>query len=57
MFLSCQVIIRELSSLLKLCYSIHNSIRICERGVVAADVVAADVVPKYFSFQEELSEV
>jgi len=32
----CQIIIRELSSLLKLCYSIHNSIRICKRGVVAA---------------------
>ena len=31
-----QIIIRELCSLLKLHYSIHNSIRICKRGVVAA---------------------
>ena len=36
MFRSCQIIIRELSSLLKLCYSIHNSIGVCKRGVVAA---------------------
>jgi len=36
MFRSCQIIIRELSSLLKLYYSIHNSIGICKRGVVAA---------------------
>jgi len=36
MFRSCQIIIRELCSLLKLHYSIHNSIRICKRGVVAA---------------------
>jgi len=36
MFRSCQIIIRELCSLLKLYYSIHNSIRICKRGVVAA---------------------
>ena len=36
MFPSCQIIIRELCSLLKLCYSIHNSIPICKRGVVAA---------------------
>ena len=35
MFRSCQIIIRELCSLLKLCYSIHNSIGICKRGVVA----------------------
>ena len=34
MFWSCQIIIRELCSLLKLYYSIHNSIRICKRGVV-----------------------
>jgi len=33
---SCQIIIRELCSLLKLYYSIHNSILICKRGVVAA---------------------
>jgi len=36
MFRSCQIIIRELCSLLKLYYSIHNSIRICKRGVVVA---------------------
>ena len=36
MFRSFQIIIRELSSLLSLYYSIHNSIRICKRGVVAA---------------------
>ena len=36
MFRSCQIIIRGFSSLLKLCYSIHNSIGICKRGVVAA---------------------
>jgi len=32
----CQIIIRELCSLLKFYYSVHNSIRICKRGVVAA---------------------
>jgi len=36
MFRSCKIIIRELCSLLKLYYNIHNSIRICKRGVVAA---------------------
>ena len=36
MFRSCQIIIMEFCSLLKLCYTIHNSIRICNRGVVAA---------------------
>jgi len=36
MFRSCQIINRELCTLLKLYYSIHNSIRICKRGVVAA---------------------
>jgi len=36
MFRSCQIIIRELSSLLNLYYGIHNSILICKRGVVAA---------------------
>ena len=36
MFRSCQIIITELCSLLKLYYSVHNSIRICKRGVVAA---------------------
>jgi len=34
MFRSCQIIIRELSSLLKLYYSIHNSIGIYKRGVL-----------------------
>ena len=36
MFRSCQIIIRELCSLLNLDYSIHNSIRIYKRGIVAA---------------------
>jgi len=36
MFRSCQIIIRELCSLLKLYYGIHNSILICKRGAVAA---------------------
>jgi len=36
MFRFCQIIIRELYSLLKLYYTIHNSIRIYKRGVVAA---------------------
>jgi len=36
MFRSCQIIIRELCSLLKLYYGIYNSIRICKRCVVAA---------------------
>ena len=34
---SCQIIIRELCcSLLKLYYNIHNLIRFCKQGVVAA---------------------
>ena len=36
MFRSCQILIRELCSFLKLYYGIHNSILICKRGVVAA---------------------
>jgi len=36
MFRSCQIIIRELFSLIKLYYVIHNSIRICKQDVVAA---------------------
>ena len=44
MFQSCQIIIRELSSLLKLYYSIHNSIGISKRGVVAAYHVAQECV-------------
>ena len=44
MFRSCQIIIRKLCSLLKLYYSIHNSIRICKRGVVAAYLVVWECV-------------
>ena len=48
MFRSCQIIIRELCFLLKLYYSIHNSIRICKLGVVAAyHVVWECVVEQY----------
>jgi len=36
MFRSCQIIIRELCSLLKFYYSIRNSILVCKRGVLAA---------------------
>ena len=36
MFRSCQIITSELCPLLKLYFSIHNSIRICKRGFVAA---------------------
>ena len=37
MFRSCQIITRELCcSLLKLYYNIHNLIRFCKQGVVAA---------------------
>ena len=35
MFRTCQIIIRELYSLLKLYYIIHNSILICKRDDVA----------------------
>ena len=35
-------------SLLKLCYSIRNSIRICKRGVVAAYHVVQECVLKWF---------
>ena len=46
----CQIIIRELCFLLKLCYSIHNSFRICKRGVVAAyHVVWECVVEQWLS--------
>jgi len=44
MFRSCQIVIRELSSLLKLYYNIHNSIGICKRGVVAAYHVVYECV-------------
>ena len=46
MFRSCQIIIRELCSLLKLYYGIHNSILICKRGVVTAYHVAWECVVK-----------
>ena len=48
MFRSCQIIIREFRcSLLKLSYSIHNLIRFCKQGVVAAcHVVLERVVEK-----------
>jgi len=39
MFRSCQIIIGELYSLLKLYYGIHNSILICKWGVAAYHVV------------------
>ena len=44
MFRSCQIIIRELCSLLKSYCSIHNSIRIFKRGVVAAYLVVWECV-------------
>ena len=47
MFRSCQIIIRELCSLLKLYYSIHNSIPIFKRGVVAAYHVWECVVEQW----------
>ena len=45
MFRSCQIIIRELGcSLLNLYYNIHNLIRFCKRGVVAANHVVWESV-------------
>jgi len=56
MFRSCQIIIRELCSLLKLYYGIHNSIRICKRGVVAAyHVVWECVVEQWLGVRRMLS--
>ena len=61
MFRFCQIIIRELCSLLKLYYSIHNSIRICKRGVVAAYhvvwecVVEHDMLPQHLVCKYELN--
>ena len=50
MFRSCQIIIRELFSLLNLYYNIHNSIRIFKRGVVASyHVVWECVVEQWLS--------
>jgi len=56
MFRSCQIIIRELCSLFKLCYSIHSSIGICKRGVVAAyHVVWECVVEQWLGVLHMLS--
>ena len=56
MFRSCQIIIRELCSLLKLYYGIHKSIRICKRGVVAAyHVVWECVVEQWLGVRRMLS--
>jgi len=56
MFRSCQIIIRELCSLLKLYYSVHNSIRISKQGVVAAyHVVWECVVEKWLGVRRMLS--
>jgi len=56
MFRSCQIIIRELCSLLKLYYSIHNSVLICKRGVVAAyHVVCECVVEQWLVVRRMLS--
>jgi len=56
MFRSCQIIIRELCSLLKLYYSIHNSIRTCKRGVVAAyHIVWECVVEQWLGVRRMLS--
>jgi len=56
MFRSCQIIIRELRFLLKLYYSIHNSIRIFKRGVVAAYHVAWKcVVEQWLGVRRTLS--
>ena len=46
MFRSCQIIISELCSLLKLYYGTHNSIRIYRRGVVD-DMLPQHLVCKY----------
>jgi len=59
MFRSCQIIIRELCSLLKLYYSI-NSICNCKRGVVAAyhvvwECVVAVAVVKCASYDAHLA--
>ena len=44
MFRSCQIIIRELCSLLNLYYGIQNSVLVCKRGVVAANHVVWECV-------------
>jgi len=56
MFRSCQIIIRELCSLLNLYYSIHNSIRICKRVVVAAyHVLCCGAVARCASYDAHLA--
>ena len=56
MFRSRQFVIRELSSSLKLYYSIHNSIGICKRGFVAAyHVVWECVVEQWLGVRLMLS--
>jgi len=56
MFRSCQIIIRVHCSLLKLYYSIHKSIRICKRDVVAAyHVVWECVVEQWLGVRRMLS--
>jgi len=56
MFRSCQIIIRELCSMLKLYYGIHNSILIRKRGVVAAyRVVWECVVEQWLGVRRVLS--
>jgi len=58
MFRSCHIIIREISSLLKLYYSIHNSILICKRGVVVAHhVVWECVVEQWLGVRRVLREI
>ena len=51
MFRSCQIVIRELCSLLKLYYSVHNSIPICKRGVLAAHLAT---VPQHIPTQHDM---
>ena len=58
MFRSCQIIITELCSLLKLYYGIHNSILICKRGVVAAyHVVCECVVEQWLGVRRTTSYI
>ena len=58
MFRSCQIIIRELYSLPKLYYGIHNSILICKRGVVAAyHVVWECFVEQWLGVRRVLSKL
>jgi len=57
MFRSCQIIIRELCSLLKLYYSIHNSVLICKRSVVAAYHVVWECVVEQWLGEIRLIEM